>query len=111
MGCYHDSEDLKKLRDMRKAAPKDFEAWLNLDNIVAREDGAIPVKYRQLMALVAACVTQCPYCLDVHAKAAKKAGASAAEVAEAAFIAAALRAGAGAAHGALLMKLYDQASA
>ena len=110
MGCYHDSEDMKKLRDIRKAAPKEFEAWLNFDNIVARDDGVIPVKYRQLMAIVAACVTQCAYCLDAHAKAAKKAGASREELAEATLIAAALRAGAGAAHGALAMKLFDAAT-
>ncbi|HXR43493.1 MAG TPA: carboxymuconolactone decarboxylase family protein, partial [Pseudolysinimonas sp.] len=53
--------------------------------------------------------TQCPYCLDAHTKAAKAAGATRAEVAEAALLAAALRAGAAATHGTLALKLFDQA--
>jgi len=31
---YHDPADLRLLKDMRKLAPADFEAWLGLDNIV-----------------------------------------------------------------------------
>ena len=38
---------------MRKLAPAEFEAWLGLNSIVAR-DGAIPRKYRELIALGAA---------------------------------------------------------
>src|SRR3546814_2670148 len=84
----------------------DLEAWLNLDKIVARTDGAIPHKYRELMALAVALTTQCPYCIEAHAHGAKRAGASAAELAETSFITAALRAGAAATHGAMAMKLY-----
>jgi AhpD family alkylhydroperoxidase len=51
--------------------------------------------------------TQCPYCIEVHTKNAKKAGASKAEVAETVFLAAALRAGAAATHGTIAMKFYD----
>jgi alkylhydroperoxidase/carboxymuconolactone decarboxylase family protein YurZ len=47
--------------------------------------------------------------LDVHTANAKKAGATRAEVAEAAFIAAALRAGAAVTHGTLALKLFDAA--
>ena len=50
-----------------------------------------------------------PVCLDAHTKAAKAAGATRAEVAEAALLAAALRAGAAAMHGTLALKLFDQA--
>jgi AhpD family alkylhydroperoxidase len=106
---YHDPSDGKLLREMRALAPADYEAWLGLNNIVKREDGAIPKKYRELMALAVSCTTQCPYCLDAHARAAKAAGATRAEVAEAALLAAALRAGAAATHGTLALKLFDQA--
>ncbi|MGE5384835.1 MAG: carboxymuconolactone decarboxylase family protein [Betaproteobacteria bacterium] len=106
---YYDSDDLKRLRDMKAAAPADFEAWLNLDRIVAREDGAIPRKYRELIALAVAHSTQCPYCIEVHVRNAKKAGASKAEVAEAVLLSAALRAGGAAAHGGMTMKLFDEA--
>ena len=76
--------------------------------MVAREDGAIPRKFRELIALAVACTTQCPYCLDIHSRNARKAGATREEVAEAAFLAAAMRAGASVTHGALLMKLFER---
>ena len=106
---YHDPSDAKLLREMRTLAPADFEGWLGLNNIVKREDGAIPRKYRELIAIAVSCTTQCRYCLDAHTKAAKAAGATRAEVAEAALLAAALRAGAAAMHGTLALKLFDQA--
>ena len=47
---YHDPADKKLMREMRKLAPAEFEAWLNLNNIVGK-DGAIPKKYRELIAI------------------------------------------------------------
>jgi AhpD family alkylhydroperoxidase len=46
-----------------------------------------------------ALTTQCPYCLEIHKKAAHAAGATAEEIAETTFVAAALRAGAAITHG------------
>jgi AhpD family alkylhydroperoxidase len=111
MSHYHDSDDLKMLREMKALAPEEFKAWIGLDAIVAKEDGAIPRKYRELIAIAVACTTQCPYCLDVHTKNAKRAGATREEVVEATLLAAALRAGAGATHGAMALKMFDQAGA
>lgn len=105
---FHDAADLRLLKDMRKLAPADFDAWLGLNNIVGRGDGAIPKKYRELIAVAVACTTQCPYCIEVHAKAAKAAGATREELVESAFLAAALRAGAAATHGAMALKFFDQ---
>lgn len=105
---YHDPEDLKLLRDLKTLAPDEFKGFVALDAIVGKEGGAIPRKYRELMAIAVACTTQCPYCLDVHTRAAKKAGATREEVAEAAFISAALRAGAAVTHGTLALKLFDR---
>ena len=105
---YHDAADLRLLKEMHKLAPADFEAWLNLDNIVKRTDGAIPRKYRELIALAVACTTQCPYCIEAHAKAAKSVGATREEIVESSLLAAALRAGGAATHGAMALKLYDQ---
>jgi len=48
---YHDVGDLRFLKEMGKLAPKEFNAWLALDKIIGREDGAIPRKYRELIAL------------------------------------------------------------
>jgi AhpD family alkylhydroperoxidase len=105
---YHDPKDLQLLKEMCKLAPTEFNAWFNLDKIVGREDGAVPRKVRELIALGVACTTQCVYCIEVHVKAAKAAGASRHEITESAFIAAALRAGGAATHGALALKFYDQ---
>ena len=76
MSHYHDENDLKLLKEMSKLAPEDFKAWANLDGIVAREDGRIPRKYRELIAIAVAHTTQCVYCIEVHTKNAKKAGAT-----------------------------------
>jgi AhpD family alkylhydroperoxidase len=105
---YHDQNDLKLMREMRKLAPEDFNAWLGLNNIIGRENGAIPRKYRELIAIAVSATTQCPYCIEAHAKAAHAAGATREEVVEASLIAAALRAGAAATHGTLALKFFDK---
>src|SRR3989442_12254589 len=98
---YHDENDLKLLKEMSKLAPEEFRAWANLDGIVAREDGRIPRKYRELIGVAGAHTTQCVYCIEVHTKNAKKAGASKEEVVEAVLLAAPLRAGGAAPPGTL----------
>lgn len=105
---YHEAKDLALLPEMRKLAPVDFDAWLNLDKIVGRTDGMVPQKYRELIAVAVALTTQCPYCIEVHAKAAKAAGAVRQELVETAFVAAALRAGGAATHGAMALKLFGE---
>jgi AhpD family alkylhydroperoxidase len=105
---YHDSEDLKLLSEFKHLAPDEFKGFVELDKIVGKENGAIPRKYRELIAIAVACTTQCPYCLDVHTRGAKRAGATREEIAETAFLAAALRAGAAVTHGTLALKLFDR---
>jgi AhpD family alkylhydroperoxidase len=105
---YHDAGDLRFLKEMSTLAPAEFNGWLALDNIVRRDDTAIPRKYRELIALGVAFTTQCPYCIEVHVKGAKAAGASREEIAESSMIAAALRAGGAATHGAMALKFYEQ---
>src|SRR3982750_3339308 len=109
MSHYHETEDLKLLPQLKQLAPEEFKGFVALDSIVGRDGGAIPKKYRELIALGVACTTQCPYCLDVHTRNAKRAGASREEIAEVVFLTAALRAGAAVTHGALALKLFDQA--
>jgi AhpD family alkylhydroperoxidase len=62
------------------------------------------------MSVAVAITTQCAYCIDVHTARAAAAGATRQEVAEAAFIAAALRAGAAVGHGLLALRLFDAAA-
>jgi AhpD family alkylhydroperoxidase len=72
MSDYHERADLTLLPKFKELAPMEFAGFVELDSIVGRTDGAIPAKYRELMAIAVACTTQCPYCLDVHTKKAKR---------------------------------------
>ena len=105
---YHDPGDLRLIKEMGELAPAEFKAWLGLDQIVGKDDSKVPRKYRELIAIAVACTTQCPYCIEVHVKAAKKAGATKEEIVEASFIAAALRAGGAATHGAMALKFFGE---
>ena len=90
--------NLSKLGDIGKLAPDAMDAFRAYDK-VALSDGAIPKKYKELMAIAVALTTQCPYCIEVHRKNAIAAGVTEAEFAEAIHVAAALRAGAAVTHG------------
>jgi AhpD family alkylhydroperoxidase len=108
MADYHEHADLARLKDLFTLAKPEADGYLELNKAFNREDGAIPKKYRELMALAVSFTTQCPYCLDVHIASAKRAGVTREEVAEAAMIAATLRAGAAITHGTLALKLYNR---
>jgi AhpD family alkylhydroperoxidase len=105
---YHDPADVRRLRDMKALAPADYEAWVGLNKIVARTDGAIPRKYREIIAVAVACAIQCPFCIEAHSKAAKAAGATREEVVEATLVASAIRAGAATTHGTMALKFFEQ---
>ena|SRR5688572_9850560 len=105
---YHDPADVKRLKDMRGLAGPDFEAWVAFNRIVGRADGAIPRKYREIIAVAVAVAIQCPFCMEAHAKAAKAAGATREEIVEATLVAAANRAGAATTHGTMALKFFDQ---
>lgn len=98
----YDMDNLKKLGSLGKNAEGAMKAFEALDQ-AALADGAIPKKYKELMAVAVALTTQCPYCLEIHKDFAIKAGATEEELAEVTFVAAALRAGAAVVHGTHLM--------
>jgi len=96
-------DNIKKLPVLGAKAPNAWEAFIAFDK-AALADGAVPKKYKELIALAVALTTQCPYCLEIHKKAALKAGANEHEIAEVTFVAAALRAGAAVTHGTHLIE-------
>src|SRR3954467_14169894 len=93
----YNKENLAKLKKMDSLAPQVMKAFWAFDKAAVAE-GAIPVKYKELIAIAVALTTQCPYCIDIHTGNARRAGASDGEVTEAAMVAAALRAGAAVTH-------------
>lgn len=110
MSAYQQSGDLALARDLMALAPVEAQAFLGLKAAAERGDGVIPEKYRELISIAVALTTQCAYCIDVHANNAARAGATREEIAETAFIAAALKAGAAVGHGLLALRLFDEAS-
>jgi AhpD family alkylhydroperoxidase len=66
-------------------------------------DGALSAVTKQLIAVAAAHVTQCPYCIRSHTRAAMQHGATSEQIMEAVWVAAEMRAGAAYAHSALAL--------
>lgn len=94
----YDLKNLGKLGKLGELAPEAWKAFVAFDKAVV-ENGVIPLKYKELIAVGVALTTQCPYCIDIHAKRAKEAGATEQELAETTLLAAALRAGGAVTHG------------
>jgi AhpD family alkylhydroperoxidase len=108
MSHYFDSTDRSYTKVYKEQTPDILKAFNDFDAAVfAAEGRAIPLKYRELIALGVALTSQCVYCIDAHSKNAVKAGATEQELAETAWVGAAIRAGAGFAHGRLAFKLTD----
>lgn len=103
---FHDVDMKQSLKTMREGAPEAYRAFLDFDS-KAFKDGALPARTKELIALGIAHVTQCPWCIDVHAGKALKAGATSAEVAEVTFVAMAMAAGAAWSHGGLAFQSLE----
>ena len=107
---YQTSDDRVFVKDLRSGAPEEFQAYRNFaDTATGKKDGAIAPRWREAIAIAVALTTQCAYCLETHTAKAKALGVSSQELAEIVYITAALRAGAGAAHGMMAMKLFERA--
>ena len=89
-------------RKRRELAP-DQQAAFDAFGKAVFADGALPAKIKQVIAVAVAHVTQCPYCINGHTKAALRAGASAQELMEAVWVAAEMRAGGAYAHSTLML--------
>ena len=61
-------------------------------------DRDVLLEMQQLIAVAVALTTQCPYCIEIHNKAARNAGATDVQLAEAAMVAMVMRAGAAVTH-------------
>ncbi|RSU54152.1 carboxymuconolactone decarboxylase family protein [Sphingobium yanoikuyae] len=95
----YDMTKLSKLSELDKNSPEAMKAFWAFDK-AAFAEGALTGREKQLIAVAVALTTQCPYCLELHTKAARDAGATDAQLTEAGIVAAAIRAGGAITHSA-----------
>ena len=99
----YDIKNLAKLKRLDEKNPEAMKAFWAFDK-AAFAPGAIDVLNKQLMAVAVALTTKCPYCIELHMKSARDAGATDEMLAETVTVAAAMRAGAAITHATHLFK-------
>ena len=98
-----DMKNLAKLKRLDEKNPETMKVFWTFDK-AAFAPGAIDILNKQLMAVAVALTTQCPYCIELHVKSAREAGATDQMLVETATVAAARRAGAAITHASRLFK-------
>lgn len=96
----------RRRRELRPQADAAFQAFSK----TVFEEGALPAKTKQIIAVAVAHVTQCPYCIKGHTKLAIRHGATDEELMEAIWVGAEMRAGAAYAHSALALEEMEKAA-
>jgi AhpD family alkylhydroperoxidase len=97
-----------ELAGLRRTLAPEAEAAFQAFSKAVFAEGALSSKTKQLIAVAVAHVTQCPYCITGHTRAAQRAGATAQELMEAVWVAAEMRAGGAFAHSALMLDTLDK---
>ncbi|HWO97610.1 MAG TPA: carboxymuconolactone decarboxylase family protein [Bacillus sp. (in: firmicutes)] len=105
-GELYQQEYFARLKELSEVNHGLFMAFIDFDKKTMKA-GALTVLEKELIAVAAAHTTGCPYCIDLHTRAAKGAGASKEHIAEVIFIAAALKAGSAFAHGVNAFNTFD----
>jgi AhpD family alkylhydroperoxidase len=101
---YFYDMDVKRHREALFGIKKELLESFGTFNSKVFQDGALPQKTKELMAVACAHITRCPYCITGHTRRAKECGATDEEIAEAIFVAVAMNAGASLAHSSIAMK-------
>ncbi|WP_333684329.1 carboxymuconolactone decarboxylase family protein [Pontibaca methylaminivorans] len=96
-------------RKRRELTPQASEAFANFSKAVFA-DGALDATTKQLIAVAVAHVTQCPYCIRGHTRSALRHGATDAQIMEAIWVAAEMRAGGAYAHSVLALDEIEKAA-
>jgi AhpD family alkylhydroperoxidase len=94
----------RALAQQRSELAPEIEAAFRQFSQAVFKDGALPRKTKQLIAVAVAHVTQCPYCIKGHTRAARREGATPEELMEAIWVAAEMRAGGAYAHSTLALE-------
>lgn len=106
---FYATDARKHYKDLKEAQKDMFQGFVHFNNEVFEKESALSRKVKELIAIGVAHTTQCPYCIETHVKAARKEGATDREIAEAIFVAAALRAGGAFAHSTIAMGVLKEA--
>ena len=101
----------RELAEKRRALAPETEKAFEAFSRQVFADGALPAKTKQLIAVAVAHVTQCPYCIRGHTKAALRHGATRQEIMEAVWVAAEMRAGGAYAHAVIALTAMEEAEA
>lgn len=98
----YDMKNLSRLKKLDEQTPDAMQAFRAFDK-AASTAGALDARQKQLIAVAVALTTQCPYCIEIHTRAARDAGADDTQLAETAMVAAAIRAGGAITHASHLL--------
>jgi len=104
---YYPKDGMNRIAELKNLKSDLVESFLTFDKKVF-EEGALSTKIKELIAVGAAHITRCPYCIAGHVRRAKKAGATDEEIAEAAFVGITMSAGAAYAHSTIAMDSLEQ---
>lgn len=102
---WHEEKSAAQLREL---SPDAFEKFVAFED-AAFAPGQLSTKFKELLAVGITHVTQCDACTTYHARKAKEAGASDAEIAEVVMVAMSLRAGAALGQFARTARVMEQA--
>lgn len=98
----------RALSDTRKRLAPEIHDTFQAFSRKVFADGALPSRTKQLIAVAVAHVTQCPYCIRGHTKAAMGHGVTPEELMEAIWVAAEMRAGGAYAHSILALEEMEK---
>lgn len=105
----HMAETAAATAALRRAEP-DTAAGFSALHKAAMAEGDLTVKTKELIALAIGITSRCADCIGFHARAAAKAGATRAEVAEAVGVAVSMGGGPAFMYGAKALEAFDQLS-
>ena len=101
----------RDLTHMRRELAPEAAASFNEFGKAVFADGALSTRIKNIIAVAVAHVTQCPYCIRGHTRAALREGASHQELMEAIWVAAEMRAGGAFAHSIIAISEMGEAGA
>lgn len=98
--------NIARFKELNELNPEAFRSF-NKFELEAMKPNLLTKKEKELIAVAVAHVTGCAYCIEIHTKNAKRLEVSRDELAEAIFVATALKAGSALAHSVNALNAYD----